>query len=113
MKAKTKLKIIKALKRILNGFLLFVLFITSIAGSTYYHENAHQQIYSSYHINSVIKYDFLWLGGATLAEKPCPNEACSNMHNWNEIIGYNLTAFIVAIWCFLFAYMLWFDRWGY
>jgi len=104
----SKFKII--VKRLIYVAVLFSLFILSIAGSTYYHENAHVAIYNSYHINSVIEYDFLWMGGATLAEKPCPTEECYNMHNWNEIVGYSLTAFIIALWCIFYAYIAWYDR---
>ena len=100
----------QGLKKIINTIIkitiLMGLFILSMASLTFYHESTHQSIYSYYNVSSRIEYEFLWLGGWTIAERPCPNEQCANLQNLNEIVGYNLIAFVISLWCILWTYLL-------
>lgn len=80
----------------------FVLFFTVIiivvnALMIIEHEQAHQAIFRSYGIESEIDY-FVFEGGfldwaaTTTGDDPdgkC-NETCQTMHNYNEIVSYNL-----------------------
>lgn len=110
MRQKKLKKIIIVIKKIITAIIVMSLYILSTASLTYYHENVHQQIYDSYDIESTIEYDFLWSGGRTIAYGRCPNEQCSTLHNYNEILGYNLIAFVTSLWCILFAYKLLFNK---
>jgi hypothetical protein len=75
---------------------------------TYYHESVHQTIYASYNISSYVTIDYLFGGGKTYAEEACPmNSECENLHNWNEIVTYNMSAFVFNLWCMLWFYLIW------
>ena len=102
-----KQKTWKAIQTILSIIVVLALFILSMACITYYHEAAHQQIFNSYHINSTVEYDFLWLGGRTIAVDGESCLECKALNNWNDIIGYNIMAFVISLWCLLWAYLIW------
>jgi len=90
-------------------FLIFViLYILSMACMTYYHEGVHQQIFARFDIKSTVHYDFLWMGGQTIAEDyPVCKTECQQLHAWNEIIGYSLIAFSHMLWFLFWACMIW------
>lgn len=102
-------------KKILKGLAFVVIFITlfvsSMAGLTYYHENAHKQIYARYGIASKIVYGTLWMEGQTLIlDKEdvalCTSE-CYRFQMWNEIIGYHVAAAMQSAWFVLLAIFIW------
>jgi len=102
MKKTTK----RAIRKIASTILMAVLFISSMASITYYHENVHKEIFRSYGIDSTIEYNFLWMGGRTITNETCSTEQCTISHNQNEIIGYSLSALVVALWCMLFTWRI-------
>jgi len=102
-------KALKFIRTVLSMILLVALFLLSIANLAYFHEHVHKAIFKSYDINSIIEYDFLWLGGKTIADRPCPTEECKSLNNWNEIIGYALSALVISLWCMIFAYRIFKD----
>jgi len=65
------------------------------------HEQVHQAIFKSYDIESEIDYfvfenGFLNWAATTTGDDPygkC-NETCQTMHNYNEIVGYNLQSIL-------------------
>ncbi|MGC9309726.1 MAG: hypothetical protein ACP5D2_03475 [Candidatus Nanoarchaeia archaeon] len=86
-------------------FTIFALGIFLLGG--YMHERVHQTIFAEYGIDSKIGFDFKTLNWYTLGESPCPTEACSLAHNFNEAVSYNSQQFYLLIFVgFLILYSL-------
>jgi len=98
----------KWLKLTLAIACLVLLYYVSVITLTYYHENVHVAIYDSYGIKSEAVLNYLDGSGKTYAEEPCPIDSqCDVLHNWNEIITYNLTAFVDNLWAMLLFVLVW------
>lgn len=99
--------------------LLLVVFMYAIGlGWVSSHEMIHKQIYSRYGISSEITIDYVWLSGETIPkeDKGCwidntstnltPfNNYCRLEHTLNDIIGYNVGIFLIALFSIFFLYI--------
>jgi hypothetical protein len=75
-----------------------VVFLMGVILMVAYHEEAHVQINRAYDIDSRID----WFSNfpravSTISNEPCPTESCKLAHNLNEVIGYTLFSFYIAI----------------
>lgn len=67
-----------------------IICILIVLSSSLTHEFAHQEIYSSYHIDSNVTLS------TTSPSQPCPdNSYCTFSHDLNEIFNYNLAPFLI------------------
>lgn len=71
---------------------------------TFYHENAHKQIYENYGIKSFAEIGIF--KGMTFPEKACNTEDCKLSQSLTEIIGYHSIAFIYNLWFMFLIFMI-------
>ena len=69
-------------------------------GMVFYHESGHQQIYSTYRIDSRIDLN-LFDTSYTIPESPCIERDCIVLQRWNDIIGYHMAGFLFNMWLML------------
>jgi hypothetical protein len=88
---------------ILGIFSLFYSVLIGYENMTWFHENAHKQIFESYGINSTIKMSLFGLKGGlttptnwTKYNENC-NDDCQNLNNLNEIVGYSVMSATMMI----------------
>lgn len=98
-------------------FWLFVsmavfLYIIVMVSHTIEHESAHVAIYNAYGVDSSVHYQFLSADGIfhgrvayTEAQdgSGC-TESCHQLHEMNEIVGYNNTVLVNSLFMCLFLY---------
>ena len=102
MKTKKQIKPMKPwVKNIIAGLSIMLIYFLAYNSITFYHESVHEQIYNSYNITAFIELDYFSGSGRTYASEPCPTELCESLHSWNEIVAYNMSAFIFNLWSLL------------
>jgi len=85
--------------------LLTIIVMGGAFGIGYMHEQVHVEIFTSYGIESHVEYLSHFPNFVTIAEEPCPSDACTMAHNINEAIGYPLSV-LYTIFALLLLYRI-------
>ena len=79
--------------------------LASIQTVVFYHEQAHQQIFKMYNIDSTIEYHFL--SGKTISASYDIPEKCIFLQSLNEIVGYSLISMTYVFWAAIIMIVVW------
>ena len=74
-----------------------LLIILGFIGMGIMHEQVHVAIYNGYGIESEVYYLEYFPDFMTVAQEPCPTEACELAHNINEVVAYPLLIFYIVL----------------
>ena len=93
------------------SFTIFlILILASFMNYTWSHEQAHQQIYKNYGVESEIEYGFFGLNGGVTkpnyqqANRKC-DDFCQLAQRQVDSFGYQTQPIIATLWAVLISYM--------
>ena len=94
--------------------LFFLATLVTQLGFAFYHEGIHEAIYDQYYVNHTMGFMFdpqhyyvptFYVKTTDSSVQMC-NEVCGSLQTENEIISYNTSAVIIALWCIFFVYLV-------